>query len=72
MLRRVAHNGTSVILVTHHLPDIIPEISRVILLKDGKVWRDGPKEEMLGAGVLSDLFSTPVEVLERDGYYQLW
>jgi iron complex transport system ATP-binding protein len=72
MLRRVASNGTSVILVTHHLPDIIPEISRVILLKDGKVWRDGPKEEMLSGAVLSELFSTPVEVLERDGYYQLW
>ncbi len=71
-MRRVAGNGTSVILVTHHLPDIIPEVSRVILLKDGKVYRDGPKREILTSVVLSDLFATPVELFERDGYYQLW
>ena len=36
-LRRLAQAGTNIILVTHHLPDIIPEIGRVVALKDGRV-----------------------------------
>ena len=35
-LRRLAQQGTNIILVTHHLPDIIPEIDRVVVLKDGQ------------------------------------
>jgi iron complex transport system ATP-binding protein len=71
-MRKLAQNGTSIILVTHHLPDIIPEISRVILVKDGRVFRDGPKGEMLGSAVLSELFNVPLELMERGGYYHLW
>ena len=71
ILRKLAGRGISIILVTHHLPDIIPEIGRVVLFRNGKVHRDGPKEEILQAGPLSDLFGIPVEVLERDGYYHV-
>ena len=46
-LRRLAQQGTNIILVTHHLPDIIPEIDRVVVLKDGRVLRDGPKADVL-------------------------
>ncbi len=42
-LRKIARAGKSVILVTHHLPDIIPEISRVIMLQAGRLFADGPK-----------------------------
>ena len=72
IFRKLAQSGTSIILVTHHLPDIIPEITRVILIKDGQVFRDGPKSEILTTESLSDLFAAPVELLERDGYYHLW
>ena len=48
-LRRLAQQGTNIILVTHHLPDIIPEIDRVVVLKDGRVFRDGPKPDVLTA-----------------------
>jgi iron complex transport system ATP-binding protein len=71
-MRKLARNGTSIILVTHHLPDIIPEISRVILIKDGRVFRDGGKGAMLSSGALSELFNTPLELVERDGYFHLW
>lgn len=67
-LRRLARSGTSVILVTHHLEDVIPEIGRVILLKDGKVFGDGPKEKVLTAASLSGLFGTRVRV-RREGLY---
>src|SRR4030095_2471288 len=63
-LRRLAQQGTNIILVTHHLPDIIPEIDRVVVLKDGRVWRDGPKADVLTAPVLSDVFGVAVDVEE--------
>ena len=72
ILRKLAQAGTSIIVVTHHLPDIIPEIGRVILIKKGRVLRDGPKREALTSGLLSELFETPVELVERDGLYQIW
>jgi iron complex transport system ATP-binding protein len=56
-------------MVTHYLPDIIPEIERVVLIRDGRVCRDGPKDEVLEAGSLSAVFGIPVEVLRRGGYY---
>ena len=64
--------GTSLILVTHHLADIIPEIDRVVLMKDGQVFFDGPKPEALSASMLSGLYDTTVEVDRRDGYFHAW
>src|SRR6267143_3194251 len=69
ILSKLARSGTSIIVVTHHLPDIIPEVGRVILIKNGRVLRDGVKREILTADLLSELFETPVELLERDGCY---
>ncbi len=71
-MRKLARNGTSIILVTHHLPDIIPEIGRVILIKNGRVFRDGDKGAMLSSVALSELFNTPLELVERGGYFHLW
>lgn len=71
-LRRVAAAGTSLIYVTHHLPDIVPEVSRVILLKAGRIYADGPKERLLDAAVLSEVYGLPVEVTAKDGYYNCW
>lgn len=70
-LRRIARAGKSVILVTHQLPDIFPEISRVIMLRDGKMFTDGPKDGVLTSENLSELFSMPAEVMQRNGYYYL-
>ena len=71
VLRKLARNGISILMVTHHLPDIIPEVRRVVLIREGRVVVDGPKEEVLEAGSLSGLFGVPVEVLERGGYYHV-
>ncbi|WP_148706272.1 ABC transporter ATP-binding protein [Methanosarcina siciliae] len=71
-VRKIALSGKSVILVTHNLQDVIPEISRVVLIKEGKIFRDGKKEEILTDANLSELFSLPVQVLEKEGYYQAW
>jgi iron complex transport system ATP-binding protein len=71
VLRKLASSGISIIMVTHHLPDIIPEMSRVILIRDGRVFEDGAKELVLNAPTLSGLFGIPVEVLQREGYYHI-
>jgi iron complex transport system ATP-binding protein len=71
-LRKLAQHGTGLVLVTHHLDDIIPEIERVVLLKDGQVYADGRKNETLRAEPLSAIFHTDVHVIERDGFFHAW
>jgi iron complex transport system ATP-binding protein len=72
ILRKLAQSGTAILLVTHHLPDIIPEIDRVVFLRDGRVFADGAKSELLTASRLAELFAVPVELGRRDGYYHMW
>ena len=71
ILRKLARAGISLLMVTHHLPDIIPEIGRVVAIRDGRIYRDGPKEQVLDSATLSAVFGLPVEVLLRDGYYHV-
>jgi len=71
-VRKLAQSGTGILLVTHHLPDIIPEIERVILLQKGRIFADGDKQQLLTAERLTQLFGLPVELARRDGYYHLW
>jgi len=72
ILSKLARSGTGIVLVTHHLPDIIPEIERVILIDRGRVVRDGAKAEILTSEALGEMFHMPVTVVERGGYYQIW
>jgi iron complex transport system ATP-binding protein len=71
-MRKLAQSGVSVVLVTHHLPDIIPEIGRVIALREGHLLGDGGKTQMLTAERLSDLFGIDVQVKEVEGLYHMW
>lgn len=68
----LANSGTAIILVTHELPDIVPEIQRVVLMDRGRVVSDGPKEEILQVERLAALFGVNVEMARRDGHYHLW
>ena len=68
-LRGIAQRGKTVLLVTHHLEEIIPEIERIILIKDGRVFRDGPKAEVLTAENLTALFETPMGIRASAGYF---
>jgi iron complex transport system ATP-binding protein len=70
IIQELMNSGKKVILVTHHIHEIPPEISRVILLKEGRVFRDGEKEEVLTNKNLSSLFDCPIRVIEENGYYQ--
>jgi iron complex transport system ATP-binding protein len=68
-LRKIARSGTGIILVTHNLHDIIPEISRVVLMKNGRFCDDGSKAEILTDEKIGGLFHVPVHVREEGGYY---
>jgi len=71
-LRDLANAGVGIVLVTHHLGDIIPEIDRVILLRQGRVHAEGPKGQILTAPNLASLFGTELDVFQRDGFYHAW
>lgn len=70
-MRELAQSGLGILLVTHHVSEIIPEIERVILLRRGRVLADGPKHEVLTSERLSALFSVPVKLFREDGYFHL-
>jgi iron complex transport system ATP-binding protein len=69
-IRQLMQGGKSIILVTHHIHEIPPEVSRVILLKEGKILADNNKAEVLTEASLSTLFETSVTLLHANGYYQ--
>jgi iron complex transport system ATP-binding protein len=72
MLRRLAQEGTGILLITHHIADILPEIGRVILMREGRIVADGGKHQLLTGAVLSELFGVKVELTERDGFFHAW
>jgi iron complex transport system ATP-binding protein len=71
VLSRLAQDGRQIILVTHNIADIIPEINRVIMLKNGHIIADGTKEEILTSGTLSGLFGMKLRVVKEDSTYHL-
>jgi iron complex transport system ATP-binding protein len=70
LVRQCIRKGKTVLLVTHHIHEIPPEIQRVVLLKKGKIVQDGPKKAVFTEGHLSDLFDCPVALIEKNGWYQ--
>jgi iron complex transport system ATP-binding protein len=68
-IREIARQGTTVILITHHIEEIIPEIDRVVLLHSGRIVADGAKRVALTSARLTELFGMPVAVAESDGYH---
>jgi iron complex transport system ATP-binding protein len=71
-LRRLAAEGTGLVLVTHHLGDILPEIERVILMRGGRIVADGPREELLTEARLSELFHAPVRIGRDEEWLHSW
>ena len=68
-LRELARSGTTLLLVTHHVEEILPEIGQVVLLRDGRVFRQGSKVDTLTDATLSEAFAMPVRVSRHGDYY---
>lgn len=69
-LRELARGGTGLVLVTHHLEEIIPEITRIVLMQEGTVTDQGSTADMLTDNKVSELFGTRVRLVETDGIYR--
>jgi iron complex transport system ATP-binding protein len=67
-VRSVARNGTTLVLITHHIEEIVPEIRRVVLLRGGRVAADGARTAILTEQRLSGLFGCPIVIEEAGGY----
>jgi iron complex transport system ATP-binding protein len=71
-MSQLAQSGIGIVLVTHDLSDVIPEIDRVLLMSQGGIVADGKKADILQSNLLSRVFGLHVQVERRDGYYHLW
>ena len=71
-MRHLAGQGITLVLVTHHIEEVIPEIKRVVLMKGGRIFADGSRTELLRSAPLSEVFGGPIEVREDDGRMSAW
>ena len=71
-MRHLAQQGITLVLVTHHIEEVIPEINRVVLMKGGRIAADGSRADLLRSGPLSDVFGGPIEVREDAGRMTAW
>jgi iron complex transport system ATP-binding protein len=72
LLIALAERGTTLLHITHHIADIIPAMKRVVMMRNGRIVADGPREELLTAPKLSELFGTDVHLAEHDGFFHAW
>jgi iron complex transport system ATP-binding protein len=70
-VRDVARQGTTILLVSHYVEEIIPEIDRVVLLERGRIAFDGPKRDVLTGPRLSQIFAGPLIVHESADYFHV-
>ena len=70
-LRRLSRDDTTLVVITHQVETLIPEINRVVCLKNGALVDDGPSDQILTGPKLSALFDTPLQVISAGGYRQV-
>jgi iron complex transport system ATP-binding protein len=64
-------DSPAIVLVTHHVEELPPITSHVLLLKDGKSATQGKPTEVLQSQVLSDVYGVKVDVRFAGGRYYL-
>lgn len=70
-MRTLAQKGVTLVLVTHYPEDIVPEIQRLVLLRDGRVFADGSKNELMTSQHMTELFGVPLDVCRTGDYFSL-
>ncbi|MBO0594551.1 ABC transporter ATP-binding protein [Nesterenkonia sp. E16_7] len=64
-----SEEAPTTVLVTHHLEEIPPGFSHVLLLRDGETVAAGPIEETMTSENLSKTFDTELDLIHRDGRF---
>jgi iron complex transport system ATP-binding protein len=72
MLRGLAARGTAVVMITHHIADILPEMKRIVMMREGRIVADRAKSELLTEARLTELFGREIAMTERGGYWNAW
>jgi iron complex transport system ATP-binding protein len=72
MLRGLAARGVTIVMITHHIADILPEMERIVMMREGRIVADGKKSELLTEARLSELFGREIAMTERGGYWNAW
>jgi len=72
MLRGLAQRGMAIVMITHHIADILPEMKRVVMMSGGKIVADGPKNDLLTEPTLSRLFGRQINLTARGGFWNAW
>ena len=71
-IRFLLKTGVSIILATHIISEIPPEIDRIVFIKEGAIVEDGLKDNLLTSEKLSELFNTNVSVESDNGYFRVY
>lgn len=71
-LRELSESGRSLVLVTHHIEDVVAPVERVVMVRGGAIVADGPKRDLMTGDALGALFDVPITVEERAGEYRMW
>ena len=69
-LRGVLRGGTTLLMVTHHIEEILPEMDHVVMLRDGHIVHQGDKRDLLTSPVLTSLFGIPMQVTQHGDWFQ--
>lgn len=64
-------NSPSIVLVTHHVEEVMPVFTHALVLKRGQKLAEGPLSRVLTAARLSEAFATPIRVRKNRGRYSL-
>src|SRR5690606_19957762 len=70
-VRRLARSGTTLVVVTHHVEEIVPEIRKVVLLSAGRIVAHGAPEEVLTADSLTAAYGSPVQLRSVGPRYEM-
>jgi iron complex transport system ATP-binding protein len=66
-------NAPPLVLVTHHLDEVPPGMTHVLMLRDGEAIEQGPLDECLSSASLSECFGMPLHLERRaDGRFSAW
>jgi iron complex transport system ATP-binding protein len=67
----LTERGVNIVMITHDLADIPEKIGRVIMVKDGRIFADGKKEELITSENMTELYGEPIKVESDMGVYRM-
>jgi iron complex transport system ATP-binding protein len=68
-LEKLSQKRTRMIYVTHRIEEIMPCFTHVLYLKNGKIFKQGRKEDMMNSETLSNALDYPLAVQEKYNRY---